>query len=67
MAARRKIGLILAAGRLFERGFRFWPQAVGVGLADDLSRSGSKACECGMSDVPRRMVSGPLRAPSLPS
>jgi hypothetical protein len=62
-----EIGLILAAGRLLEREFRFWPKAAGVRLADDLARSGSKACECGMFGRPRRMVSGPLRSPSLPS
>jgi len=33
----------IADGHALERGFRFWPKAVGVRLADDLPRSGSKA------------------------
>jgi len=51
-------------------GLRFWAEPVGALLAGDLLRSGSKPGKPGkpvLPDTPRRLVSGPLRAPSLPS
>jgi len=48
-------------------GIRFWAEPVGALLAGDLLRSGSKPDELVLPDTPRRLVSGPLRAPSLPS
>ena len=50
-----------------DAGFRFWAEPVGAVLAGDLARSGSKTCACGKADLPRRLISGPLRSPSSAS
>jgi hypothetical protein len=46
--------LLLAAGRGSSTPICFWPQAVGVRLADDLPGTGSKSCACGVSVRLRR-------------
>ena len=43
---------------------RFCPKGVGVWLADDLARSGSKSGTRGVPDAPRRMILRLLRSRS---